>query len=778
MTIKEIIDWKNIEDIISDILYRIHIEWPVNLSDFEKLSYIKKFHNAVFKKYEARILYILGLFYKTSKPNNVLEEVYNWMSNIINNNLEIKFTPIQASAFKNIIEKKYFSFSAPTSAWKSFLFRELILHTDWDIVIVVPSRALISEYMFTVLEIVKDDKNILVLPFIENVNKLKVTRRIFIITPERWIDLFKQVDDFNIKLFLFDEAQISEEYIRWMTFDSFVRRVDKKIPNAKKVFTHPFIANPEAQLLKHWFNDNFNAKSYNYNSVWKIYLAYMNWKFKYFSPFENNKQVQTKENIPLKILEDGWTLLIYVSKNKIYEWSHLEDFSSFISECSNITNWEALKIIDKLKDFIWATWNEWLRQSYMVEMMEKWIVIHHGSMPLYARLLVEEFVNKWFCKICFATSTLLQWINMPFDLVWIDNFRFIWSEFEKVLNLKNLIWRAWRTSKLKNNFDYWYVIVNSSNVIKFTSRINSNALLTNTSNLDNDLVNIKDDLKDLSEAIKEDSFNDDLKLTDKQIERIKKSNIDKEILFILDNFLIEWKPLTAKEYYNLWKTERKKLKDSFKKIFISHLRRDNLTINEQSILSASIPILLWQIQWKSFKWIIWLRYAYLTEKDIRLSIDKRVKKWEITLEQWKKEKSSIKLRYSPIASAIPNIDVKAPSLFKRWATIKDLDYDILVYDTYDYIDKVIWLSLSLPLSWAFQLYYEKTKDDRALSISNYIRYWTNDIIEILLLRYWFTFEELEWIKPCIHTINDDEIKFNLKVFTLSSEQKKVIERFR
>ena len=60
----------------------------------------------------------------------------------------------------------------------------------------------------------------------------------------------------------------------------------------------------------------------------------------------------------------------------------------------------------------------------LLSLMQKGIVIHHGSMPLRARLLIEHFVNKGFARICFATSTLIQGINMPFDVVWIDNFKF------------------------------------------------------------------------------------------------------------------------------------------------------------------------------------------------------------------------------------------------------------------------------------------------------------------------------------------------------------------
>lgn len=80
------------------------------------------------------------------------------------------YTPVQYSMDTKIKNNKFFSFSAPTSSGKSFLFMQLIKSCQKDIVIVVPSRALIAEYTHKILNIVKENKEILVLQFIENIN--------------------------------------------------------------------------------------------------------------------------------------------------------------------------------------------------------------------------------------------------------------------------------------------------------------------------------------------------------------------------------------------------------------------------------------------------------------------------------------------------------------------------------------------------------------------------------------------------------------------------------
>lgn len=178
--------------------------------------------------------FLMGLFYKVETPSNFLETVYSIFADSIKDVTNNDFTPVQADAYVNIKEKHFFSFSAPTSAGKSFLFKKLIVDTTGDIVIVVPSRALIAEYLITVKALVGND--VLVLQFIENVNILKTRRRIFICNSRKRKSIIFSNKPFNIELFLFDEAQLSEEAVRGISFDAFVRRTNIEYPNASKVF--------------------------------------------------------------------------------------------------------------------------------------------------------------------------------------------------------------------------------------------------------------------------------------------------------------------------------------------------------------------------------------------------------------------------------------------------------------------------------------------------------------------------------------------------------------
>ena len=768
--LENIIKEQNVEESLVRIINDIHQNGPINPSDFEQLAYIKKYFNHIFKEYESKLLYLLGLFYKVEAPTSILEEVYAIFFNSIKDDINKVFTPVQAHAYKNIMRKKYFSFSAPTSAGKSYLFRELIQSTDDDIVIIVPSRALISEYLNSIYKLV--DNSVLVLSFVENINTVNTKRRIFILTPERSVELFKRIKDFNISLFLLDEAQISEEEVRGLKFDSLVRRIDKVIPSAKIVFAHPFVSNPNAQLIKHNFVENQSSKRYDQLTVGKIFISVKDEKLSYFSPYDETFsqiiQADTIENI----LQNDGTLLIYTSKNKIYENRHLIDFARFIDLCPNLTNESALKLIDNLEKFIGASSKNPSKSSSFIEMMKKGVVIHHGSIPLKARLLIEEFVNSKYARICFSTATLIQGINMPFDAVWVDNFHRM-----NPLTLKNLIGRAGRTNSNTKSFEFGYVVIKQENVPTFSSRINETVTISEKSAIDEEFTSIPEDNKDIVDAIQNDTFNDDLHLTNSQVERLTHESVHKEVTYILKNLIKEGKPITGRDYYSLSDTIRGNVKKSFKKVFIAHLRRNKLTPSEAAVLSASIPILLWHIQGKSFSEMVSLRHAFLTERDIQRKTKRRVYSGEISAKRGKRILEKTKVRYSPNASSLPNSSLRGSSLFDEDLSVLDVNYDTLVYDTYDYLDKVISQSITDPLCAAFQIYYDKTKDSKAKLMQNYLRYGTNNEIEIWLLRYGFSFEEIELFSEYIISINEKEIIFKKEVNELDLTLYPIVDRY-
>lgn len=77
----------------------------------------------------------------------------------------------------------------------------------------------------------------------------------------------------------------------------------------------------------------------------------------------------------------------------------------------------------------------------------------------------------------------------------------------------------------------------------------------------------------------------------------------------------------------------------------------------------------------------------------------------------------------------------------------------------------------------FHQYYLAYHDDRAERLAKYIKYGTEDSTEIWMLRYGLSFEEIEWLTPCVESIDQTEIKFNERIERLSDVQKSYIEKF-
>lgn len=113
------------------------------------------------------------------------------------------------------------------------------------------------------------------------------------------------------------------------------------------------------------------------------------------------------------------------------------------------------------------------------------------------------------------------------------------------------------------------------------------------------------------------------------------------------------------------------------------------------------------------------------------------------------------------------------SLFGEYDSVNDIDYDIVIYDTYDYLDKVISLSMSDPISAALEIYFDKTKDIRAIYLQNYLKYGTNDEVEIWLTKYGFSFEDIAWLKEHVEKVDSKKLSLNQRLMRFPLSRNKL-----
>jgi len=741
---------------LSQLIDTIHREGPKDSSILENLSYFKEFYPQVFEAFEEKIISALGLFYKIGDPGNLYSFLMQGFGNEHIEDHGALLTPVQASIRRAIDNKQYISISAPTSAGKSYSIRDFLAEGTGDAVIVVPSRALIAEYMNSMRRKFENNKSVMISSFVDLVyNERSNLRRIFVLTPERSKDLYKFKNELNIQSFFFDEAQISEEKSRGITFDIAVRRVKKHFPNAKIIFAHPFIENPEAQFSKHQLpGENGYGRSYQHGAVGKLCIALNGDEYLYFSPYIENghwKKNGIAFNGDFKnfALSGQHSILVYVSKNSIYKGSFKDGFEEYIASLPEVTDDKALQIIDHISDMVGADKTRHI--SFLVNLLKKGIVIHHGSIPLEVRFLIEDFIRGKHSTLCFATSTLAQGINMPFDIVWLENNKFEGNEHERSLAFKNLIGRAGRLTENKI-FDYGYVY--TTNAKLFSERIKTTFTLSEKSVLENpkDGEHEEDD-KELIDAINNNTFDDDKNIPNSKVERLSAPAVLLAAKEFLNIFYRLPNDLRGSIGGALNKTNRDNAKIALKRIYEASLGR-MLNGGETNVFNQAIDIFFHASQGRSFSEIVGLRYSSITNRDNP------------------NERFSA---FSQPAKKLPDSTLNVYGLYVKETPKKNVSYDSIVYDTYDYMDQVISFSLSDTFIAAFKIYGEKTDDSRAEKIVELFRYNTNNKVHILLLRYGFSPEIIKEVALHIDSIDEDKIIFKPTISTAPDFIKNMIK---
>lgn len=742
-------------DDLSGLLEKIHLHGPVSSDVLEDIALYKEFHPKLFALIEERMISAMGLFYKIKSPANLYSFMISAIGALHIEKYGKALTPVQASVRRAVESNQFISISAPTSAGKSYSIRDFISEQRGDAVVVVPSRALIAEYIASIRLSFVGVKNVLVSPFVDNIFKNRNLRHIFVLTPERARELFVRDGDLDISVFFFDEAQMSEEVGRGVVFDVLVRRVRKRFPAAKIIFAHPFVDNPDAQLKKHNIETTESySRSYTHGTVGRVSIfSHQNERDYYFSPFAEKGHLLSK----CEEFEGGFanfafngkhSILIFVSKSSIYNGSFLLPFQNFIDSFAKVVHSEALKIIDAVEHALGADQSG--HRSRLVSLLRKGVVIHHGSVPLEVRFLIEEFIRRKHARICFATNTLAQGVNMPFDIVWLHTMRVNGNESaDKSLAFKNLIGRAGRLSN-EQEFDYGYVYTSSPTL--YTARVNESYRLSETSVIDREFHGEDSDVEEIIDAIRDDSFDEELNLPRARIDRLSQSEVILGCKNVLD-LLYSGNTIRESTGGEDKQGVREQIRLNLRFIFEQAINR-SLFEGEESVFNAAISIFLLAIAGRTFREIAGIRFSRISRRN---------------------EGRQGEAAFSQPAETLPNSRLKRRySLFKD-VLASEVSYDAVVFDTYDYMDKVISFSLSDVFIAAFKIYGQLSFDKRYEKMLELLRFGTNNVDHILLMRYGFPPETVGEIIPYIQFVTDQEIVFKEEVYGAPSRIRELVE---
>jgi superfamily II DNA/RNA helicase len=366
---------------------------------------------------------------------------------------DLIFTDSQFELYKKISGSKHFSFSGPTSMGKSFIIKSFIRKVvgnkpPENIVIMVPTRALINQFSIDLNKELKDvleHYNYTVITN-SNVSELPSTEQhyIFVLTPERLLSYLSQKKNPNIAYLFIDEAHklAAEKDSRAVTAYSAISKALRRNPNLNLYFSSPNVSNPEVFLKlfkkdeKQFFRTIETPVSQNLFFVDLVekkvthYLDNGNYEFE-------PKIVTKAETIfdLLSAIGDEESNIVYCSSRfdavdkaaKLFE----QNQNKQVAVSKNVK-----KVIRQIRAYIH-------KDYYLGEFLDGGIGYHFGNLPQIIRNKVEGLFKEREINYVFCTSTLLEGVNLPAKNVFILNNKNGRNTFQPI-DFWNLAGRAGR----------------------------------------------------------------------------------------------------------------------------------------------------------------------------------------------------------------------------------------------------------------------------------------------------------------------------------------------
>jgi hypothetical protein len=382
-------------------------------------------------------------------------------------------TDFQVRLLKALETKTYVSVSAPTSAGKSFtleleILRQLKSNRQLCVVYLVPTRALIRQVTFDLVQILRDgeltDVQVLSVPSVPQ--QPSVNRRaIYVLTQERFANLLMTDEsELGIDALIVDEAQEISEMERGQTLESVIERTLHRYPRVKVFFSSPLKSNPE--YLLSLFARTDSAESFveyltpvtqnviniyplkghgNTNKarfeIWldgtAIDIGTVELPFKFRRPHMHT--------LASHLTQPGETSIIYCNDPSSADKS-ARNLADTLDEAE-----ERNESLEELSDFLRGHVHP---QYRLADLLYKGVAFHYGNIPQIIRGRVEELLRERSLRFVCCTSTLLQGMNLPAKNIFVEDPKKGRGRPMSTGDFWNLVGRAGRMAKEFNGNVY------------------------------------------------------------------------------------------------------------------------------------------------------------------------------------------------------------------------------------------------------------------------------------------------------------------------------------
>ena len=367
-----------------------------NLQEIRE-KYIKALYNSKNSTEEAKLLaedlFALDLTVY-SKEYSFDSIIYNsFAKSVLDDNISMH--PEQMSILQQIEKNEALIVSAPTSFGKTFcIFEYIAKNQPNNIVLVVPTLALVDEYRNKIIKKYKDKfKEYKIYTNLDDDKQYNFeNKNIFILTHDRVVQeniysLIKKIDFLVIDEVYKLEKDLNNDRVLVLNMAYYYMA---KIAE-KYVLLAPFIKEVED-------TDKLDKKPILYSSN---YSPVVN-EVKTIHILDEKDRESESKNLLERLPKSDKTLIYFPTVTEIYRY--IKNVVQYESKISDIP--ENIKyFIEWAKDEIHEDWG-------LIKALERGYLIHNGQMPIGTRLFqMDSYENSKIYNKMFCTATLLEGVN-------------------------------------------------------------------------------------------------------------------------------------------------------------------------------------------------------------------------------------------------------------------------------------------------------------------------------------------------------------------------------
>ena len=385
-------------------------------------------------------------------------------------NRKLTLTNFQSQILRSLLKGQNISFSAPTSAGKSFIVHNYIVYNllnkaQHTVVYLVPTKSLVTEVQRGILDIVRksttDTSEIAVVNSAERLNTdlfKNVGKRVLVLTQERLQFVLSRNERFGIDLLVIDEAQKVKEDERGVVLEDVIDEVIQQNPDLQIVFISPHIGNPnkfgQVFQLARKVTPIYTPKTPVGQNVFYITLRKDEALISILSE-EFNSELVSLETFPIKgnVPTAQFRIKSWVVNNILKEKGHTLVYCNRPTECIQIANEitqdrkEDDDISNELREAIDFVRTHVHEEYHLVDHLKARVGYHYGRMPQFIRQVVRELFDKREILFLCCTSTLLEGVNLPAKNIILYKPKTGMQTPMDKFSIKNLAGRAGRLGK-------------------------------------------------------------------------------------------------------------------------------------------------------------------------------------------------------------------------------------------------------------------------------------------------------------------------------------------